>query len=125
MDCQNSAEDQNMVIYGHNMKDGTFFGKLELYLDEVYCTENPIIEMNLWGQITRWRVFSVHIAGDEMVPLKFENSKQFGQYISQMKSSSVFDTGIDVGADDVMLTISTCGAGDSSRILVQAVRIDG
>lgn len=124
MDCQNEEEDLNIVIYGHNMKDGTFFGKLELFLDDVYCENHPIIEMNLWGQMTHWKIFSVHIMGDEMVPLKFESSEQFEKYIEQMKKLSDFDLGIDIGADAKMLTLSTCGFGSTNRVLVQAVKIE-
>ena len=30
MDYRNNINDKNIIIYGHNMKDGSMFGKLKL-----------------------------------------------------------------------------------------------
>ena len=64
MDCRNSAGDLNTVIYGHDMKDGTFFGKLSMFLSKDYCAGHQIIECNIRGAETRWQIFSVRETDD-------------------------------------------------------------
>ncbi|MCM1234349.1 MAG: class B sortase, partial [Ruminococcus flavefaciens] len=36
----------NFIIYGHNMKDGSMFGDLELYLKENFYKEHPVISFD-------------------------------------------------------------------------------
>lgn len=36
----------NFVIYGHNMKDGSMFGDLDLYLEESFYKEHPSISLD-------------------------------------------------------------------------------
>ena len=121
MDSQNDTGDVHIILYGHNMKDGTFFGQLSLFEDEAYCTENSLIELNLWGQMTQWEVFSVHRVGSESLPVKFEGSTQFINFVESLTVAAEFDTSCQVNGEDPILTLSTCETG--GRLLIHAVRI--
>ena len=37
-------ECDNLVIYGHNMKNGTMFSDVTKYRNKKYCAEHPVIE---------------------------------------------------------------------------------
>lgn len=123
LDWRNEPEDLSFVIYGHDMKDGTFFGSLSDLHDEGYCREHQIIELNLWGEATRWKIFSVRVADDTIVPVMFGSFSEYAQYLKSSAEASEFDMGAKVGENDTILTLSTCDSGNS-RLLVQAVRVE-
>ncbi len=122
LDCRNERGDLNYVVYGHDMKDRTFFGSLSDYQDEQFCREHQTIELNLRGETARWKIFSVHMADDTAVPVIFESFDEYTKYIENAAGASEFDLGVDVDSNDTILTLSTCGSGNS-RLLVQAVRV--
>ena len=45
-DCDVLKPSTNYIIYGHHMKSGNMFGKLDLYEDEDYCREHPYIRFD-------------------------------------------------------------------------------
>lgn len=47
----------------------------------------------------------------------------FDGFLTELLKSSYKDTGVAVGKDDKVLTLSTC-SGDGLRFVVHAVRVD-
>lgn len=37
-------ENSNLILYGHNMKNGTMFGNLTGYTDAYFAAEHPVID---------------------------------------------------------------------------------
>lgn len=122
LDWRNEPGDINYVVYGHDMKDRTFFGSLSDYHDEQFCREHQTIEINIWGEETRWKIFSVRMTDDTAVPVMFESFDEYTRYLENAVKASEFDLGVVVGDNDTILTLSTCGSGNS-RLIVQAVRV--
>ena len=52
-DCHNQPDftDQNTIIYGHNMKNGSMFGTLSHYQDQVLWEENPYFYLYVPGKV--------------------------------------------------------------------------
>ena len=128
MDYQNKSNftDQNTLIYGHNMNDGSMFADIAGYTQETYWREHPIIQCD---SLTRQREYEV------MAVLQFKDSEQaaqdyysvpcdemnFTEYISRLADAALYDTGIQAVWGDQILALSTCSRQDSdSRILVIA-----
>lgn len=122
LDWRNEPGDMSFVIYGHNMKDGTFFGSLSDYEDEQYCRQHSTIDVNMWGEATQWKVFSVHAADDTAVPTMFGSFEEYEEYINTITQASEFDLGVKATGSDTILTLSTCDGG-KTRLLVHAVRV--
>lgn len=122
LDWRNEPGDLSYVVYGHDMRDRTFFGSLSDYHDEGFCREHQTIEINFWGEETQWKVFSVRMTDDTAVPVMFESFDEYSQYLDSAAKASEFDLGVAVSSSDTILTLSTCGSGNS-RLLVQAVRV--
>ena len=57
-DCHNQPDftDQNTIIYGHNMKNGSMFGTLSHYQDQALWEENPIFTCMCRGKC--WNIRS-------------------------------------------------------------------
>ena len=50
------GESENLIIYGHNMKDGTMFRDLMLYKDAEFCASNGTIEFLTPEDSTEYQV---------------------------------------------------------------------
>jgi sortase B len=121
MDCQNVEDDSHIVLYGHNMLDGGMFGDMELYVEEEYFKEHPIIEFDMYGKRMRWEIFSIHFGDDRPYQVKFSNDRNFQKYIDEMITSAIYDTGIDATKEDIVLSLSTCASRSSDeRFVVHA-----
>ena len=125
MDMRNTSDfsDKNTMIYGHNMKNGSMFGKLkqmyesEKYKDSKYlwiCTPN--------GKY-RYEIFSMQYAkvGSDVYTLFSAHDEQFEAYVKKMaKQSKVDMKALGLGQDDYVVTLSTCTSDESVRFVVQA-----
>lgn len=120
----NSAPDgSNIIIYGHNMKDGSMFGGLDSYADEDYAKVHQEIIYDLIqpdGSYKRLtfevmaafysRIYSV----DEKNVFRYYYSTDlsdpdaFQYYIEEVLSASLYDLGVTAEYGDRLLTLSTC-----------------
>ncbi len=127
----------NIIIYGHNMKDGSMFGELSKYADEAYAREHLEIIYDLIqsdGSYERLtfevmaafysRVYSV----DEENVFRYyygtdlSDSDDFSQYIQEVMSASLYDLGVTAEYGDRLLTLSTCSYHTSDGKFVVVAR---
>ena len=127
LDYANNAADigsnRNTIIYGHNMRDGTKFHNIRHYHDKQYFEENRYIRLISPHEETLWEVFafySTHIDFN-YIEVRFPSDAHFMALIDEIRSKSVHDSDIEFGADDQMLTLSTCtGASRDTRNVLHA-----
>ncbi|MCC6095645.1 MAG: class B sortase [Eubacterium sp.] len=125
---QNSADfnDPNTIIYGHNMKNGSMFGKLA-QLEQKYTDDANIWLLTPSGNYC-YRIFSMKKAAisDETYTLFIGTDEKFVNWCSSMKSSSDINLGDDFSfdTDSKVLTLSTCTTDSGHRFVVQAVRTE-
>ena len=127
IDSENAEDfsDNNTIIYGHNMRDGSMFSTLVEYKAQAYYDEHP--EMYLvtpeGGYVAE--VFSAFVAspeesGSETSPwaLEWKDSGAYTTWLSAMQERSVIETGVSVTSSDKVLTLSTCTNGGADRFIV-------
>ena len=127
IDYENAEDfsDNNTIIYGHNMRDGSMFSTLVEYKAQAYYDEHP--EMYLvtpeGGYVVE--VFSAFVAspeesGSETSPwaLEWKDSGAYTTWLSAMQERSVIETGVSVTSSDKVLTLSTCTNGGADRFIV-------
>lgn len=56
LDYRCSLDSGNLLIYGHNMKNGTMFGELKSYTDVAFCVDHPIIEFQTADDLFRYTI---------------------------------------------------------------------
>ncbi len=116
--------DSNTILYGHNMRNGSMFGRLKDYGEEEFFQENPSFylytEEGAWG----YDIFSVRVvsATGDSYQISFASAEDFTNYIDNAVRTSMYDTGVVPQAGDTMVTLSTCTSSDENRLIVQAVR---
>ena len=125
-DFRNDFEElsKNTVIYAHGRKDGVMFGSLINTLKKNWYTnvENQIIQLSTLNYNTMWQVFSVYKIEAESyyITTDFSTDRAFEDFILTMEERSIYDFGVDVSADDRVLTLSTCYNDKGVRLVVQA-----
>lgn len=124
---QKDFSDRNTIIYGHNMKNGSMFAKLMNYKEESYYKENPYFYMYTPdGKESKYQIFSAGIIKDtaENYKKEFATEEEYETYLKLCKSTSGYDTGVEVTKDSKIISLSTCtNVKDDERFLVQGVKI--
>ena len=118
------GNDKNIVIYGHNNKDGSMFGTLKnVITEEWYENENNhLISLELPNEIRTYRVFSTYSVDveDYYINTVFKNNSEFKKFINVVKGRSVYDYQVLVDENDSLLTLSTCTGNGKRRMVLHA-----
>lgn len=118
---------KNIVLYGHNRKDGSMFGTLSNILTEEWQnnSENYIIPFITETENAEYQVFSVYTVKDEDYYIKtsFNSDSEFKTFIDKIKSRSDKDFEVQVDENDSILTLSTCANNNQYRVVLHAKKI--
>lgn len=125
MEHMNSANftDFNTIIYGHNMRNGSMFGLLNLYADEAFLKKSPYVYILTDTGVYRYEIFAAYEAKTDSPTyyLSFNQDQAKAKLLNHALESSVVDAGVEPALTDRILTLSTCtNTGYSSRWVVQA-----
>lgn len=118
--------DKNTIIYGHRMKDGSMFRKLEEYKDKDFWKENPYFYIYTPdGKEITYKIYSVGQVLDtsDTYLTSFANEEDYQKFLDMTVKEADYDTGVKVTTDDTIVTLSTCtAASDENRFVVRGVK---
>ncbi len=126
-DCSTMPRSENLILHGHNMKNGTMFGKLKSFLEETTFKKDPLISYTTLYQQEQYVPFAVSLVSvdpkdDDYLSLispDFTDDEQRDDYISRLTAYSVYSLPVDVLLEDELLTLATChGDEDSERLVI-------
>lgn len=116
--------DKNIIVYGHNRKDGSMFGTLGKVLKpEWYENEqNQEITFITKDQKDKYQIFSIYEIPDEDYYLQtvFSNSQEYIDFLEELKSRSIYNFNVIIDENTQILTLSTCAANLQNRIVIHA-----
>ncbi|MCI8995592.1 MAG: class B sortase [Lachnospiraceae bacterium] len=118
--------DYHTIIYGHNMKNGSMFGGLSSYRSPTYLVAHPYIYIDVEGGLLQYEIFSCYetTADSDSYTIGFAPDEVYADYLETIQGRSLYDTGVSVGIEDQVLTLSTCTkSGKEHRFVVHAKRI--
>ena len=130
MDYHNKLDDndRNIIIYGHNMKDGSMFDSLKNTLTkEWYQNEdNHIITLVTEENTYRYQVFSNYdiITEDYYINTIFSNDEEFFNFINTLQKRSIYDYKVNLTKEDRILTLSSCLGDGRKRVVLHAKLIE-
>jgi sortase B len=119
--------DKNIVIYGHNMRDGSMFGSMLNILDAKWYEneENTNITLYTENEKCIYKVFSIYKieSEDYYIKTEFSDDNNFEQFVNTIKKRSIKEFNTDVSKDDNILTVSTCANNNKYRVVLHAKKI--
>ena len=119
--------DKNIVIYGHNMRDGSMFGSMKNILNSDWYEneENTNITLFTENEKCIYKVFSVYKieSEDYYIKTEFSNDSEFEKFIETLKKRSIKNFNIDISKEDSILTLSTCANNNKYRVVLHAKKI--
>lgn len=123
----------NFIIYGHNMKDGSMFGNLDLYRDEGFGREHSLISFDTLYEERTYEIVAVFLSrvyNSDEEAFKYyqfyqaDTQEEFDYFYENIKELSLYDTGVEAEFGDTFLTLSTCAYHvDDGRLVVVAKKI--
>ena len=127
-DCSLDPRSDNIIIYGHNMYDGTAFRTLLKYDQKPFWEKHPTFTFSTLYEEKEYEIISCFY---DRVYLKTENVFKFYQFINaedeedfdyaieQFKKKSLYDTGVTAEYGDNLVTLVTCAYHvDNGRFVV-------
>lgn len=111
--------DTNLIIYGHNMRDGTMFGGLKSFMDKNYFEKHQELVFDTIYEKAKYRIVAVCLSkvnyqDDDTFRyynfLNAESKEEFQAFLANIQQLTVFDQNIDISYGDELLTLSTCNS---------------
>ena len=138
------SEPDNIVIYGHNMESGEYFGRLPYYFnygfsngdhnDISFYKTHPTIEFSTLYKTSTYKIFAAMMVNTEEeagevfeyhTKHNFTGPTDFNNYCAEILDRSTFyNPDVNVKYGDHLLTLSTCmfGYGDTDLRFVVFAR---
>lgn len=121
---QARAEGQNLILYGHNMLDGTMFKPVLQYLTPNFRQTHQDIYLELGGAQYRYQVIAA-LETNTRSPMYVYTGLSDSTEMEDFRAMLLEETGVEaIPQAEGYLTLSTCGDwGGNSRVLVIAVLV--
>ncbi|MCD8103971.1 MAG: class B sortase, partial [Lachnospiraceae bacterium] len=114
--------DQNTIIYGHNMKNGSMFGSLKQLRNEEVYNKSKYFWIFTETVIYQYRIFSARVVDKvgQTYQIVFSDEEEYQEFLdTAMENSEVDNSTVSVTTDDKVVTLSTCTGDSATRFVVQ------
>lgn len=128
--CDVMLPSDNLVIYGHNMNDGSMFADLEKFKKKHFWEQHKTITFDTLTDYCEYEIVAVFKTvvytdnADSFKYYQFTDAKtesEFNAYIEKCKKLSLYETGVSAEFGDKLITLSTCEYSQKNgRIVVVA-----
>lgn len=127
------ADGNYYLIYGHHMRNKTMFGRLPMYADKSYYEEHQTIHFDTLYEQREYQVIAVFYSRiyekNEAGVFRYyeytdlSDQEVFDEFIRQVKTAAIYDTGLSAEYGDELIALSTCNYHtEDGRFVVVAKR---
>lgn len=122
--CNPAKPSDNIIIYGHHMKNGTMFAGLMDYTSEAFYKKHKIIHFNTLNQTADYEIVAVFTLAVNDTSFQYylftdaKKTKDINAYIDECKKRSLYDIKVTAEYGDKLITLSTCEDAKASRRMV-------
>jgi sortase B len=121
---------RHVVVYGHNMADGSMFHGLKNYLDQEYAAANETVYIATPDGVTEvYTVYSVAVVDISNLSwnpyqLSFSSEDEYRGWIEDSIESSIYNASSNPINNEKVITLSTCMSRGNSgeRVVVSAFK---
>ena len=130
--CDAQKPSDNLIIYGHHMKNGSMFSDLEKFKKKDFWKEHKTFSFNTLYEKQTYEVIAVFKtvvytgSANEFKYFQFSDAQtpeQFDEYIAKCKEKALYDTGVSAEYGDKLITLSTCEYSNTNGRLVLVAKI--
>ena len=131
--CDVDIPSDNLIIYGHNMKDSSMFSGLMNYTDKSFWESHKTISFDTLTEKCDYEIiaaFKTVVYTDSPESFKYyqfinaDTGDEFNAYIIKCKELALYDTGVTAEYGDKLITLSTCEySRNNGRMVVVAKKI--
>jgi len=131
--CDVQLLSDNVILYGHHMKNGSMFADLEKFKSQDFWQEHKTISFSTVTDRYEYEIVSVFktfVYSDSPESFKYyhfvsaETPEDFSAFIDRCKELALYDTGVSAECGDKLITLSTCEySRTNGRLVVVAKRI--
>lgn len=123
-------EDDCLIVYGHNMKNDTMFGRLSAYGDVDYLKQHSIVRFDTLYENRSYVPFAAFAAstvpGDkryfDVRQFIFDDATEYEKFVLKLQGRSVFRVPVDVAWGDRLLLLVTCDYRNREGRFILALR---
>lgn len=129
--CSIYPQSRNLILHGHNMQDGTAFGKLSRFDSISYLNQYPFITFSTLYETSLYIPFavvyySINPKSDlylDLYQVNVMSDASFLQFVQKVQLMSEYHLPVNLSAADQILTVTTCATADEDiRFAVFAVK---
>lgn len=128
--CSLNPRSDNLILYGHNMVNGTQFRTLTNYTQEDYWKQYPQIQLSSLYENETYDILAVfydQVYRKSDTCFKFyqfinaETKEEFDEAIAYYKDHALYETGVTAEYGDSLITLVTCSYHvENGRLVVVA-----
>lgn len=122
-------EDDCLIVYGHNMKNNTMFGKLSAFAQTDYLRQHPVLRFDTLYENRSYVVFAAFSASMEPGNRSYFDVRQFifdeaefDKFALKLQSRSIYAIPVDVRYGDHLLLLVTCDYVNREGRFILALR---
>lgn len=130
--CDVDIPSDNLIIYGHNMKDSSMFSGLMKYTDKDFYESHKTIRFDTLTEKCNYEIIAAFkvVYTDSSESFKYyqfvnaDSVDEFNAYINKCKELALYDTEVTAEYGDKLITLSTCEySRNNGRMVVVAKKI--
>lgn len=122
------STDKNIVIYGHDTKDGSMFGSLKSILTKKWQRnkKNHIIKLITEKKVLKYKVFSTYTIKPEnyYINTEFISNDSYSSFLKTIQERSIYNYNTNINPNDRIMTLSSCIGDGSKRVVLHAKLIN-
>lgn len=132
--CDLDKPSDNLIIYGHNIKNGKMFGALLQYESQDFYEKHSVIQFDTLTECRQYEIIAVFKASiepgskNEFQYYRFidaSNEEIYNKFIEAAKKASLYPIDKTAGYGEKLLTLSTCdNVSDEGRFVILAKYIE-
>ena len=117
--------DDNTIIYGHRMKNGSMLSSITKYNKQDYYDAHPVMYLLTPEGKYELQIFSAYITESTSGAYRrnFDSDAKFTEWINDAIRHSYVKTDVKVTAQDRVVTLSTCVKSEDSRRFIAVCKL--
>lgn len=125
----NIESSDNVILYGHHIKDGSMFGSLTKYKSYDYYKSHRYIKLMTNGSyFSEYEIMAVIVTNVDGFNYysftKAENKNQFDEYVNACQNMSIYETEVQANYGDKLITLITCEySQNNGRMIIVAKKL--